>query len=129
MIEPPLPISGSAFWNVKIVPFTLVSKVSSGLSCAVITALGDKFDFLAYYSDFRIDNQEASTPSDGPVGGNVKGIGNTEHDQTQQLLDSRCTQGRFQLGFAQPVYVGSNEAQERPPEGAPVGSSHDITFY
>jgi hypothetical protein len=29
----------------------------------------------------------------------------------------------------QPVYVGSNEAQERPPELAPVGSSHDITFY
>ena len=38
-------------------------------------ALGDRFDFLAYYSDFRIDSQEASTPSDGPVGGNVTGIG------------------------------------------------------
>jgi len=99
------------------------------LSCTVIKALGDKFDFLAYYSDFRIDSQEASTPSDGPVGGNVTGIGNTEHEQTQQVLDSRCTQGRFQLGFAQPVYVGSNEAQEKPPEGALVGSSHDITFY
>jgi hypothetical protein len=29
MIEPPLPINGSAFWTVKIVPFTLVLKVSS----------------------------------------------------------------------------------------------------
>src|SRR5579859_25651 len=29
MIEPPLPISGSAFWTVRIVPFTLTSKVSS----------------------------------------------------------------------------------------------------
>ncbi len=29
MIEPPEPISGSAFCAVKIVPFTLVSKVSS----------------------------------------------------------------------------------------------------
>src|SRR5882757_9268959 len=28
IIEPPLPISGSAFWTVKIVPFTLVPKVS-----------------------------------------------------------------------------------------------------
>jgi hypothetical protein len=27
------------------------------------------------------------------------------------------------------VYVDSNEVQERPPGGAPVGSSHDITFY
>src|SRR5208337_4178174 len=79
MIEPPLPISGSAFWTVKIVPFTLVSKVSSGLSCAVITALGDKFDFLAYYSDFRIDNQEAGTPSDGPKAGNVLGTGEGQH--------------------------------------------------
>jgi hypothetical protein len=99
------------------------------LSCTIIQALGDKFDFLAYYSDFRVDSQEASTPSDGPVGGNVTGIGQSQHDQTQPVLESRCTQGRFQLGFAQPVFVGSNEMQERPPEGAPVGSSHDITFY
>jgi len=99
------------------------------LSCTVIKSLGDKFDFLVYYSDFRIDNQEASTPSDGPIGGNVTGIGSTEHEQTHQVLESRCTQGRFQLGFAQPVWVGSNEAQEWPPEGAPVGNSHDITFY
>lgn len=99
------------------------------LSCTVIKGLGDKFDFLAYYSDFRVDSQEASPVSDGPVGGNVTGIGQTYHDQTQQALESRCTQGRFELGYAQPVYVGSNEAQEGPPEGAPVGDIHDITFY
>jgi hypothetical protein len=99
------------------------------LSCTIIKALGDKFDFLAYYSDFRIDSQEASTPSDGPVGGSVTGIGQTQHDQTQAVLESRCTHGRFQLGFAQPVYVGSNEMQEGPPPGALAGSSHDITFY
>ena len=99
------------------------------LSCTIIEALGDKFDFLAYYSDFRIDNQEASTPSDGPVGGNVTGIGQTQHDQTPQVLENHCTQGRFQLGFAQPVYVGSNEAQETPPDETPVGSSHNLTFY
>jgi hypothetical protein len=99
------------------------------LSCTVIKALGDKFDFLVYYSDFRIDNQEASSVSDGPVGGGVTGIGDTKHEQTEQVLESRCTQGRYQLGFAQPVYFGSNEVQEKPPEGAPVGSRHDITFY
>ena len=99
------------------------------LSCTVIRALGDKFDFLAYYSDFRVDNQEASSPSDGPVGGDVSGIGDTQHDQSRPVLESRCTQGRFQLGFLLPVYVGSNEMQERPPEDAPVGGSHDITFY
>jgi hypothetical protein len=99
------------------------------LSCTIIKVLGDKFDFLAYYSDFRIGNQEASTPSDGPVGGHVTGIGQTQHDQTRQVLESHCTEGRFQLGFAQPVFVGATEMQEGPPEGAPVGSSHDITFY
>jgi hypothetical protein len=99
------------------------------LSCTIIKALGDEFDFLAYYSDFRVDSQEASSPSDGPVGGKVTGIGQTQHDQTQPVLESRCTQGRFQLGFAQPVFVGSNEMQEGPPEGAPIDGSHDITFY
>ena len=94
------------------------------LSCTVIQALGDKFDFLAYYSDFRIDNQEAGTPSDGPKGGNVLGTGENQHD-----LERYCTQGRFQWGFVQPVYVGSNQMQEWPPEDAPVGSDHDITAY
>jgi hypothetical protein len=94
------------------------------LSCTVIKALGDKFDFLPYYSDFRIDNQEAGTPSDGPKGGNVLGTGENQHD-----LQSYCTEGRLQWGYVQPVYVGSNQMQERPPEGAPVGSDHDITFY
>jgi len=97
---------------------------SQDLACTVIQGLGDKFDFLAYYSDFRIDNQEAGTPSDGPKGGNVKGTGEDQHD-----LESYCTGGRFQWEFVQPVYVGSNQMQERPPEGAPVGSDHDITFY
>ncbi len=97
------------------------------LTCSVIKSLGDKFDFLAYYSDFRVDNQEAGTPSDGPlgaVGGAVTGIG-----ATQRGLASYCTPGRFQWQFIQPVYVGSNQMQERPPQDAPVGTDHDITFY
>jgi len=82
------------------------------LACTVIKGLGDKFDFLVYYSDFRVDNQEAGTPSDGPlgaVGGAVTGIGATQHD-----LAAYCTSGRFQWEFIQPVYVGSIQAQERP---------------
>jgi len=99
------------------------------LSCTVIQALGDKFDFLAYYSDFRIDSQEASSPSDGPIGGEVTGIGDTRHDQTRPVLQSRCTGGRFQLGLAQPIFVGSNEMQEHPPADAPVGGPRHLTFY
>jgi hypothetical protein len=97
------------------------------LACTVIKGLGDKFDFLAYYSDFRVDNQEAGTPSDGPrgaVGGAVTGIG-----APQRGLASYCSQGRFQWGFIQPVYVGSDQMQKWPPPDAPVGDDHDITFY
>jgi hypothetical protein len=94
------------------------------LACTVIKALGDNFDFLAYYSDFRIDNQEAGTPSDGPVGGNVTGIGQSQHD-----LDAYCSKGRFQWEYVQPVYVGANQMQEYPPDGALVGPDRDITFY
>jgi len=99
------------------------------LSCTVIQALGDKFDFLAYYSDFRIDSQEASSPSDGPIGGNVAGIGDTKQAQTQPILESRCTGGRFQLGLFQPIFVGANEMQESPPDDAPAGNPKNIAFY
>jgi hypothetical protein len=99
------------------------------LSCTVIKALGDKFDFLVYYSDFRVDNQEAGTPSDGPFGSTgpkVTGIGN---EQTPQGLASYCTPGRFQWAFVQPVYSGAIQAQAYPPADAPIGDTHDITFY
>ncbi len=94
------------------------------LTCSVIKALGDKFDFLAYYSDFRVDNQEAGTPSNGPMGGHVTGIG-----QIERGLASYCTEGRFQWQFIQPVYAGSNQAQEFPPEGAASNNTHNIGAY
>lgn len=97
------------------------------LTCSVLKTLGDKFDFLAYYSDFRVDNQEAGTPSNGPrgsTGAPVTGIG-----ETQRGSESYCSQGRFQWQFVQPVYVGANQMQERPPADAPVGTDHDITGY
>lgn len=94
------------------------------LACSVIKALGDNFDFLAYYSDFRVDNQEAGTPSDGPLGGNVTGIGQSQHN-----LDRYCSAGRFQWQFNQPVYVGANQMQPRPPEGIETANDHDIDFY
>ncbi len=94
------------------------------LACTVIKGLGDRFDFLAYYSDFRVDNQEAGTPSNGPLGGNVTGIG-----ATQRGLETYCSAGRFQWGFVQPVYVGSNQMQERPPEGIIDTNPRNIATY
>jgi hypothetical protein len=94
------------------------------LTCSVIQALGDKFDMLAYYSDFRVDNQEAGTPSNGPLGGNVTGIG-----QVQRGLENYCSQGRFQWQFIQPVYVGSNQMQEHVPAGVTSSNTHDVMTY
>src|SRR6185436_19681141 len=99
------------------------------LTCTVIKALGDKFDLLAYYSDFRVDNQEAGTPSTGPRGHSpdtetVTGIGSPERG-----IASFCSQGRFQWQFIQPVYVGSNQMQERPPDGTGDTSTRNIAWY
>jgi hypothetical protein len=99
------------------------------LTCTVIKALGDKFDFLAYYSDFRVDNQEAGTPSTGPLGGGPAGGAVTGIGATQRGLESYCSSGRFQWQFVQPVYVGSNQMQERPPEGTTDSNNHNVAFY
>jgi hypothetical protein len=99
------------------------------LTCTVIKALGDKFDFLAYYSDFRIDNPEAGTSSTGPLGGGPDGGAVTGIGANQRNLASFCTQGRFQWQYIQPVYVGSNQMQEYPPEGLQESNSHNIAAY
>ena len=97
------------------------------LTCSVIKALGDKFDFLPYYSDFRIDNQEAGTPSTGPLGSTGPAV--TGIHANQRGLESYCSAGRFQWQFIQPVYVGANQMYEYPPPDAPVGTDHDVTGY
>ena len=99
------------------------------LTCTVIKALGDKFDFLPYYSDFRVDNQEAGTPSTGPLGGGPAGGAVTGIGATQRGLESYCTAGRFQWQFIQPVYVGSNQMQQYPPDGMTDSNSRNIAFY
>jgi hypothetical protein len=99
------------------------------LACTVIKALGDKFDFLAYFSDFRVDNQEAGTPSDGPLGSTGPAVTGIAATQTKEGLASYCSPGRFQWGFIQPVYAGAIQMQKYPPPDAPIGDEHDITFY
>jgi hypothetical protein len=102
---------------------------ANDLTCSVIKALGDKFDMLAYYSDFRIDNPEAGTSSTGPLGGGPSGGKVTGIGAEQRNLAGFCTQGRFQWQFIQPVYVGANQMQEYPPEGVTDPGTHDIIAY
>jgi hypothetical protein len=99
------------------------------LTCTVINALGDKFDMLAYYSDFRIDNPEAGTSSSGPLGGGPEGGAVTGIGANQRNLASYCTKGRFQWQFIQPVYVGANQMREYPLADLKENDSHNIGYY
>lgn len=118
----PFPVVYEAFHYLK--PTRAVD-----LTCTVIKALGDKFDFLAYYSDFRIDNPEAGTSSNGPLGGGPNGGAVTGIGAQQRGLANYCTQGRFQWQFIQPVWVGSNQMQEYPPEGLKQTDGHNVAAY
>jgi hypothetical protein len=99
------------------------------LTCTVIKALGDNFDMLAYYSDFRIDNPEAGTSSNGPLGGGPAGGAVTGIGANQRNLEGYCSQGRFQWQYIQPVYVGANQMQEYPPEGITETNTHNVAAY
>ncbi len=118
----PFPVAYEAFHYVR-------SPRPMDLTCSVIEALGDSFDMLAYYSDFRIDNPEAGTPSTGPLGGGPDGGKVTGIGAEQRNLASYCTRGRFQWQFVQPVYVGANQMAEYPPEGHTDTNRHNIGAY
>ena len=99
------------------------------LTCTVINALGDNFDMLAYYSDFRIDNPEAGTSSTGPLGGGPAGGAVSGIGANQRNLVSFCSKGRFQWQFIQPVYVGANQMAEYPPAGITDTNWHNVATY
>jgi hypothetical protein len=99
------------------------------LTCTVINALGDKFDMLAYYSDFRIDNPEAGTSSNGPLGGGPTGGAVTGIGANQRNLANYCTSGRFQWQYIQPVFVGANQMAEYPPAGIVDSNTRNVTAY
>jgi hypothetical protein len=102
---------------------------AADLTCSIINALGDKFDMLAYYSDFRIDNPEAGTSSTGPLGGGPTGGAVTGIGTNQENLADFCTRGRFQWQFIQPVYVGANQMQQYPPDGLKETNTHNVVAY
>lgn len=85
---------------------------ATDVACSVITALGDKFDFLVSYSDFRVDNPEGGTPSTGPRGGNVSGIGTNTNG-----LENYCSKGQLQWMYVEPVSTAAVQSQERSPDG------------
>jgi hypothetical protein len=96
---------------------------TESMACTVIEALGDQFDFLVYYSDFRVDNQEGGTPSTGAIGDKVTGFG-----QDRFLPpESYCSEGRLQDTYTQPVYIGSNQGQELAPDGSWSGYDYAMS--
>jgi hypothetical protein len=92
---------------------------SESMACSVIQALGDRFDFMVWYSDFRVDDQEAGTRSVGDIGQKVSGIG-PRMDIGMRLQDY-CSQGRLQVTWFQPVWTGAGQAQAQHPDGRFAG--------
>ncbi|MGH7459512.1 MAG: hypothetical protein ACREMA_00610, partial [Longimicrobiales bacterium] len=92
---------------------------SENMACTVIQTLGDRFDFMVWYSDFRVDDQEAGTRSVGDIGQKVSGLG-PRMDIGKRLQDY-CSQGRLQVTWYQPVWVGAVQAQEKHPDGRYAG--------
>ena len=88
---------------------------ASNMACTVIQALGDRFDFMVWYSDFRVDDQEAGTRSVGDIGQKVSGLG-PRMDIGLRLQDY-CSKERLQVTWYQPVWVGAVQAQEQHPDG------------
>jgi len=85
---------------------------ATDVACSVITALGDRFDFIVSYSDFRVDNPEGGTPSTGPRGGNVSGIGTNTNG-----LENYCSKGQLQWMYVEPVSTAAVQSQEGSPDG------------
>lgn len=96
---------------------------TESMACTVIEALGDRFDFLAYFSDFALDNQEGGTPSTGGIGRSVTGYGRLGRRQPGDF----CSEGRLQATYIQPVYIGSNQGHERAPDGSFTGYDYQMS--
>jgi len=105
--DPPRPVIFEAFHHRGL-------PGPENLACTVIQALGDSFDFMVWYSDFRVDDQEAGTRSVGDIGQSVSGLG-PRMDIGRRLADF-CSQGRLQVTWYQPVWTGAVQAQERHPD-------------
>lgn len=96
------------------------------MSCSVIRALGDNFDFFVWYSDFPVDNQEAGSPSTGPRGAGTAGLV-TGTGQRNGRPEEYGSAGRLQWMYAQPVWIGSNQGQERSPDGKMTGYNYAMS--
>ncbi|HEX7118513.1 MAG TPA: hypothetical protein VF212_06995 [Longimicrobiales bacterium] len=96
---------------------------TEAMACTVIRALGDHFDFLVYVSDFRVDNQEAGTPSTGAIGSSVRGYGRDRGRAPGRY----CSDGRLQATYIQPVPISANQAMREPPHDTLLARPGDAT--
>ena len=101
---------------------------SNDVTCTIINALGDKFDLVASYSDFRVDDPEGGTPSTGPRGGGIHGADGIQGTGSNTGdLAGYCTQGRLQWMFAQPVSTSAVQIQERSPDGRMADYNYGVS--
>jgi len=83
------------------------------LACRAIQAQGDQFDFLVWYSQYRIDQQEAGTPINTPIGDFAEletGLGLTGSFPSGEY----CSDGTLDGAYLFPVFI---DAQTGRPDG------------
>jgi hypothetical protein len=110
--DPPRPVIFEAFHHYSMLG-------ASNMACTVIQALGDRFDFMVWYSDFRVDDQEAGTRSVGDIGQKVSGL--VPRMDIGLRLQDYCSKERLQVTWYQPVWIGAVQAQEKHPDGCYAG--------
>ncbi|MCH7803696.1 MAG: hypothetical protein IH937_06400 [Acidobacteria bacterium] len=71
------------------------------MACAVINALGDRFDFLVFYTDFRLDRIVATASGLGGIGDSVSGV-----NPSGSRPEDWCSDGQLQ-GGQNVSYIGS----------------------
>jgi hypothetical protein len=98
------------------------------LTRAVIKALGDKLISLLTTPTFAWTIR-SGTPSTGPLGGGPSGGAVTGIGATQRSLRAIAAPADFQWQFIQPVYAGSNQMQQYPPDGITDSNNHKYCYH
>ena len=89
-------------WHSEVFHYRSILDLTE-IGCRVVAALGDRFDFFVFHSEFRLDSQESGAPWH-QYGGDtsITGIGDVFR------RDAPCGEGRLLGRWELPVWIESN---------------------
>lgn len=92
------------------------------VACDVVTDIGDAFDFIVYYSQFRTDQQEAGSPVN-IVKNDVQGIGSALWDNSAGYFSD----GQLQAVLVQPLFIDALQGTDAGPSGLEGGFNYAMS--